>query len=115
MLSKGSLIGALIVEATTVIIALLVAFGLALTAEQIAAIVGGAGFAGLILTLVLWMTTVPKEAVVELLIGDAVKAGVANNQVPTGAFIRDASEPVLKSATVLEYNGGTEPGQFPTV
>ena len=93
MLSKGSLIGALVVEATAVVIALLVAFGLDLTAEQIAAVVGAAGFAGIILTLVLWMTTVPKEQVVELLIGDVVKAGEANNQVPTGEVIREADAP----------------------
>ena len=60
-----------------------------LVGEQIAAIVSATGFVGIVLTLVLWTTTVPRETVVEHLIGPDVVAGPANDLVPTGATVRE--------------------------
>lgn len=88
MTSRASLVSALITQAVMVLISLAVAFGLHLTPEQIAAIAGAAGFAGLIATLVLWAYTVPREKVLEVLIGDTVVAGEANDQVLSGTDIR---------------------------
>lgn len=88
MTSRASLASALITQAVMVLISLAVAFGLTLTPEQIAAIAGAAGFMGLIATLVLWAYTVPREKVLEVLIGDTVVAGEANDQVLSGTDIR---------------------------
>ena len=87
MTSRASLVSALITQAVMVLISLAVAFGLHLTPEQIAAIAGAAGFMGIVATLVLWAYTVPREKVLELLIGDTVVAGEANDQVLSGTDI----------------------------
>ena len=92
MMGRTSLVGALVSQGVVVIIGLLVAFGLPITSEQTAAIMAAAGFAGLILTLVIWASTVPSEEVVERLIGDAVVAGEANDLVPSGAEVRLAGQ-----------------------
>lgn len=91
-MTRTSFIGSLVSQAVVVIIGLLVAFGVPLTSEQIAAIITAAGFAGIILALVLWAQTVPREQVVERLIGDAVVAGEANDLVPTGAAVRNVTD-----------------------
>ena len=88
MTSRASLVSALITQAVMVLISLAVAFGLSLTPEQIAAIAGAAGFMGILATLVLWAYTVPREKVLEVLIGDTVVAGEANDQVLSGTDIR---------------------------
>ena len=59
-----------------------------LTADQTAAIMTAAGFVGLIVTLILWVSTVPREQVLEYLTGDDVVAGPANDMIPTGAVVR---------------------------
>ena len=91
-MSKTSFIGSLVSQAVVVIIGLLVAFNVPLTSEQIAAIITAAGFVGIILALVLWAQTVPREQVVERLIGDAVVAGEANDLVPSGAAVRNVTD-----------------------
>ena len=53
-MTRTSFIGSLVSQAVVVVIGLLVAFGVPLTSEQIAAIITAAGFVGLILALVLW-------------------------------------------------------------
>lgn len=79
----------LVTQGAAVVVGLAVAFGMELTAEQTAAIMTAAGFIGLIVTLVLWVSTVPREQVLEYLTGeDVVVAGPANDQVPTGAVVR---------------------------
>ena len=60
-----------------------------LVSQGVAAIVSATGFVGIVLTLVLWTTTVPRETVVEHLIGPDVVAGPANDLVPTGATVRE--------------------------
>lgn len=92
MIKQTSLIGMLITQGIVVIIGLLVAFGIDLTAEQMAAITTAGGFAGVIIALILWATTVDRSEVVERLIGEDVVAGEANDVVPTGEVVR-AVEP----------------------
>lgn len=88
-LSSGSLLTALVAQGTSVLIALAVAFGLELTAPQIAALMGVASFVGVLATIVLWARTVPREQVLEHLVGEAaVVAGEANDIVPTGTLVR---------------------------
>ena len=77
MLTRNSLIG------------LLVAFGVALTPEQMAAIMSAAGFLGIVLALVLWASTVDRREVVERLIGSEVVAGEANDMIPSGEVVRE--------------------------
>lgn len=113
VLSQGSVVGALLTNFAGVVIALLVAFGLDMTAAQIAAVVGATNFAGVILTLVLWMTTVSRARVVEMLVGDVIEAGIANNQVPTGEVIRDAYAPIDSEGPGLGFHA--EPGALPRV
>ena len=91
-MTRTSFIGSLVSQAVVVIIGLLVAFGVPLTSEQIAAIITAAGFAGIILALVLWAQTAPREQVVERLIGDAVVADL----VPSGAAVRNVTEVLLE-------------------
>ena len=88
-MTRTSFIGSLVSQAVVVIIGLLVAFGVPLTSEQIAAIITAAGFVGIILALVLWATTVDRREVVERLIGGEVVAGEANDIVPSGEVVRE--------------------------
>lgn len=88
MMKNSSVVAMLVTEATVVVIALLVAFGVNLSADQVAAITGAAGFVGLVLTLVLWAFTVDRKKVLEKLVGDQVVAGEANDMVPAGTEVR---------------------------
>ena len=101
-MTRTSFIGSLVSQAVVVIIGLLVAFGVPLTSEQIAAIITAAGFVGIILALALWAQTVPREQVVERLIGDAVVAGEANDLVPSGAAVRNVTDDPLEDGGVTE-------------
>ena len=101
-MTRTSFIGSLVSQAVVVIIGLLVAFGVPLTSEQIAAIITAAGFVGIILALVLWAQTVPREQVVERLIGDAVVAGEANDLVPSGAAVRNVTDIPVDDGGVTE-------------
>ena len=88
-LSKNvPLITLAVTQLTTVVIGLLTAFGLDITAAQIGAIMLASSSAGSLLAFVLWMTTVSKKQVVEKLIGSTIVAGEANDMVPTGAVVR---------------------------
>ena len=89
MMTRNSLIGLLISQGVAALIGLLVAFGIDLTPEQMAAIMSAAGFLGIVLALVLWASTVDRREVVERLIGSEVVAGEANDIVPTGATVRE--------------------------
>ena len=88
MASRTSYISALISAGVTAILGLLTAFGLELTTVQLAAILSAAGFVSIIVTVVLWAQTVPKEKVLEVLIGDEVVAGPANDMAAEGEIIR---------------------------
>lgn len=87
--NQPSVLGQLLTQAALVVIGLLTAFGLELTAVQIGAIVAAVGFLGLVLTFILWTTTVAKSTVVEKLVGREVVAGPANDMVEEGSHIRD--------------------------
>ena len=89
MMTRNSLIGLLISQGVAALIGLLVAFGIDLTPEQMAAIMSAAGFLGIVLALVLWASTVDRREVVERLIGSEVVAGEANDIMPTGATVRE--------------------------
>lgn len=89
MMTRNTLIGLLVSQGVAALIGLLVAFGVDLTPEQMAAIMSAAGFLGIVLALVLWATTVDRREVVERLIGSEVVAGEANDMVPTGATVRE--------------------------
>ena len=95
-MTRTSFVGSLVSQAVVVVIGLLVAFGVPLTSEQIAAIITAAGFVGIILALALWAQTVPREQVVERLIGDDVVAGEANDLVPSGAAVRNVTDVPLE-------------------
>lgn len=86
--SRVSVVSMIVTQGAAVAVGLAVAFGMELTADQTAAIMTAAGFVGLIVTLILWVSTVPRERVLEYLTGDDVVAGPANDQVPTGATVR---------------------------
>ena len=101
-MTRNTLVGLLVSQGVAALIGLLVAFGVPLTSEQIAAIITAAGFVGIILALALWAQTVPREQVVERLIGDAVVAGEANDLVPSGAAVRNVTD------APLEDDGGAE-------
>lgn len=88
-MTRTSFIGSLVSQAVIVVIGLLVAFGVPLTSEQIAAIITAAGFVGIILALVLWASTVDRREVVERLIGGEVVAGEANDMIPSGEVVRE--------------------------
>lgn len=89
MTRTGSVIGSLITSATSVIIALLLAFDVPLTEVQVAAIIGAAGFFGFVLTIVLYIVTLPRDKVLEYLVGtDQVVAGEANDQITPGDEVR---------------------------
>ena len=88
-MKNSSLITLLITQGVGVFTALIVSFGVAITAVQMAAIMGVAGFVGLVLTFVLWARTVPAKDVLEKLVGDQVVAGEANDIVPNGVEIRE--------------------------
>ena len=89
MMTRNSLIGLLVSQGVAALIGLLVAFGVDLTPEQMAAIMSAAGFLGVVLALVLWASTVDRREVVERLIGTEVVAGEANDMIPTGEVVRD--------------------------
>lgn len=95
-MTRNSLLGLLISQGVAAIIGLLVAFGINLTPEQMAAIMSAAGFIGVVLALVLWASTVDRREVVERLIGSEVVAGEANDMVPSGEVVRVASSEVVK-------------------
>ena len=86
--SKTSFVGSLVVSGAMATVSLLTAFGLKLSGEQVTAITGAAGFMGLMLTLILWAQTVPREQVLEALIGDEVVAGPANDVMREGDVVR---------------------------
>ena len=88
MTGKTSYISALISAGVTAILGLLTAFGLELTTVQLAAILSATGFVSIIVTVVLWAQTVPKDKVLEVLIGDEVVAGPANDMAIEGEIIR---------------------------
>ena len=88
-MTRNTLIGLLISQGVAAIIGLLVAFGVDLTPEQMAAIMGAAGFVGIVLALVLWASTVDRREVVERLIGSEVVAGEANDMIPSGEVVRE--------------------------
>ena len=90
-MTRNTLLGLLVTQGVSAIIGLLVAFGVDLTPEQMAAIMGAAGFIGVVLALVLWASTVDRREVVERLIGSEVVAGEANDLVPTGEVVRETS------------------------
>lgn len=86
--SKTSFIASLCTNATIVVITLLVSFGMPLKVDQIAAITGAASFIGMLLTVALWTFTVPREKVLEALVGEDVVAGPANDLAAEGDIIR---------------------------
>lgn len=88
MIKQASLIVTLVTSGVSAVVGLLVAFGVGLTAEQMAAIMTAAGFVGVVVGLILWSRTVDRAQVVERLIGETVVAGEANDVVPTGAEVR---------------------------
>lgn len=88
MTRTGSVIGALTVSVAIVITSLLVAFGVPLNVAQLAAINGAAALLGSLLTLAVWATTVPKDEVLEYLVGDTVIAGPAADQLRPGDEVR---------------------------
>ena len=88
-MTRNTLIGLLVSQGVATLIGLLVAFGIDLTSEQMAAIMSAAGFLGIVLALVLWATTVDRREVVERLIGSEVVAGEANDIVPSGEVVRE--------------------------
>ena len=88
-MTRNTLLGLLVTQGVSAIIGLLVAFGVDLTPEQMAAIMGAAGFIGVVLALVLWASTVDRREVVERLIGSEVVAGEANDMVPSGEVVRE--------------------------
>lgn len=88
-MKNTSLIVLLVSQVVAAIVGLLVAFGVNLSAEQMAAIMTAAGTIGGLVALALWATTVDRAKVVERLIGDHVVAGEANDLVPTGATVRE--------------------------
>ena len=87
-MKNSSLIALLISQGVAAIVGLLVAFGVSLDSVQMAAIMTAAGFIGVVVTITLWARTVPREQVVERLIGDHVVAGEANDLLPNGAEVR---------------------------
>ncbi len=91
--SQKSYVGSLISYGVIVVVGLLTAFGLSLTAIQISAITMASAFIGILTTLYLWAKTVPKEKVLEVLIGDEVVAGPANDMAAEGDTIRIIEEP----------------------
>lgn len=88
MMKNTTLVGGLVVQGVAAIVGLAASFGLDLTTEQMAAILSLAGFLGVVVSLILWATTVDRAEVVERLIGDQVVAGEANDLVPSGAEVR---------------------------
>lgn len=90
--SQKSYVGSLITYGVIVTLGLLAAFGLELSTMQVAAINMGAAFIGILVTLHLWAKTVPKEKVLEVLIGDEVVAGAANDMAQEGQVIRQLQE-----------------------
>ena len=88
MSGKQSFIGSLISYGALVLIGVATAFGVNLSTVQIAALTMLAAFIGILVTIALWAKTVPKEQVLERLIGDEVVAGPANDIVPAGDIIR---------------------------
>lgn len=87
-MKNTTLVGGLVVQGVAAIVGLAASFGLDLTTEQMAAILSLAGFLGVVVSLILWATTVDRAEVVERLIGDQVVAGEANDRVPSGAEVR---------------------------
>lgn len=88
MTGKTSYISALISAGVTALLGLLTAFGLELNTVQLAAILSATGFISIVVTVVLWAKTVPKAKVLEVLIGDEVVAGPANDMAVEGEIIR---------------------------
>ena len=88
MSGKQSFIGSLISYGALVLIGVATAFGVNLSTVQIAALTMLAAFIGILVTIALWAKTVPKDQVLEVLIGDEVVAGPANDIVPAGDIIR---------------------------
>ena len=83
-----SFIAALLVELAAAFLGVLIAAGAPISTELAAAILVLVGVLGAIATLVLWAVSVPRKQVLELLVGDSVVAGPANDVVPVGAEVR---------------------------
>lgn len=88
MTSRTSYVSSLISYGVIVLLGLLTAFGVQITTAQISAISMAAAFVGILVTIMLWAKTVPKEQVLEVLIGDEVVAGPANDMAVEGETIR---------------------------
>lgn len=88
MLKTSSVVTGILSQLVAAVVALAVAFGLSLTADQVAAIMGLTSVIGMIATFVLWARTVDRAQVVEALIGEDVIAGEANDLVTTGEIVR---------------------------
>ena len=88
MLKTSSVATGILSQLVAATIALAVAFGLNLTADQVAAIMGLTSVVGMVATFVLWARTVDRAEVVEALIGEDVIAGEANDLVMTGEIVR---------------------------
>lgn len=92
-MAKNSLIGALIIQGTIILLNLLSSFGVEMSADMVSSLTALAGFLGIIITFILWMKTVPKDKVLEVLIGEEVVAGPANDMAAEGDTIRIIGEP----------------------
>lgn len=91
--NHASLLVMLLKDLAAAVLGVLAVFGLALSGEQIGAILTLVGTIGTALTFLVWATTVQKKKVVERLIGKSeVVAGPANDLVPEGTHVRDLEE-----------------------
>lgn len=88
MTSRTSYVSSLISYGFIVVIGLLTAFGVTISPVQISALTMLAAFVGILVTIALWAKTVPKSQVLEVLIGDEVVAGPANDMATEGEIIR---------------------------
>ena len=88
-MSSSSFLTSLLGYVATSLLAVFTAFGLELTSAQTSALLGLIGDIGFIATYILWTRTVPKEKVLEHLVGaDTVIAGPANDFVSEGDVVR---------------------------
>ena len=95
MLKTSSVVTGILSQLVAAVVALAVAFGLSLTADQVAAIMGLTSVVGMVATFVLWARTVDRAQVVEALIGEDVIAGEANDLVMAGETVRSIPKRAL--------------------
>lgn len=88
MTRTGTLIGALTVSVAIVVTNLLVAFGVPLDVAQLAAINAAATLLGTLLVVALTVLSLPKDKVLEYLVGPNVVAGEANDMIDPGTEVR---------------------------